>query len=105
MNEGSKSVLLKEMLTFYLNGKVHTSLDLGFRKVLSTHGSLCGMAALYRAAADTIFTVFELKNMAYDDLKASLIIEIGQDPDANRLQADELLLENYYSSMYMHVLF
>ena len=98
MDEGSMSVLLKAKLNFFFDGDFHTQLDLGFRQVLSSRGSLCGMAALYKAAADTVLTVFEIKSKTYDDLKETLLTTMGHDLDANRLTSDETLLENYYTS-------
>ena len=52
----SKKNLLMEKLNQKLNSSVHNHIDLNLREICSEQGSLCGMAAIYQALGDTLFT-------------------------------------------------
>ena len=58
-------------------------------------GSLCGMAAVYQAAVDTILTVFEIKTLTFDEVRNHFIETMER--AGERISSDEELLENYHT--------
>ena len=60
MSSAEKKTLLVSKLSFYYDGEIHTEFALANRKDSSDVGSLCGLAAMYQAAVDTTFTVFQV---------------------------------------------
>ena len=84
-------------MSFYLNGKIHTELELSNREVSAKLGSLCGMSAIYQAAVDTFFTVFQLKNMTLEEIKQEFYIHMSLDPVADKFKTDQDLLEAFHN--------
>ena len=62
MSSAKKKTLLVSKLSFHYDGEIHSEFALANRKVSSDVGSLCGLAAMYQAAVDTTFTVFQVDN-------------------------------------------
>ena len=60
MSSAEKKTLLVSKLSFYYDGEIHSEFALANRKDSSDVGSLCGLAAVYQAAVDTTFTVFQV---------------------------------------------
>ena len=60
MTSSEKKTLLVAKLSFHYDGEIHSEFALANRKVSSDVGSLCGLAAVYQAAVDTTFTVFQV---------------------------------------------
>ena len=81
-------------LGFHYNGDIHTLFELSTRKISSSIGGLCGMAAVYQAAVDTILTSFQIKSLTFDELKATLLSTMDR---TEKFSSDFELLENYYS--------
>ena len=81
-------------LGFHYNGDIHNLFELSTRKISSSVGGLCGMAAVYQAAVDTVLTVFQIKSLTFDELKATLLSTMGR---TEKFPSDFELLENYYS--------
>lgn len=84
-------------LGFHYNGDIHTLFELSTRKISSSIGGLCGMAAVYQAAVDTILTSFQIKSLTFDELKATLLSTMDR---TEKFSSDFELLENYYSCKY-----
>ena len=84
-------------LGFHYNGDIHTLFELSTRKISSSIGGLCGMAAVYQAAVDTILTSFQIKSLTFDELKLTLLSTMDR---TEKFSSDFELLENYYSCKY-----
>ena len=79
------------MLSHSLDSSVHSVVELTERKVAAVRGGLCGLGALYRALADTLFTPSQLRAMEYQTLREA--IEELSGKDSNRLSDRDLLLK------------
>ena len=86
--------LLVENLHFFLSSRLHPLEDLSGRKESGSKGSLCGLAAIYRAARDTILSQSEIKLLSYDLLREKIGGEMGLS-DTKAL-SDQALLEQFY---------
>ena len=80
------------MLSHSLDGSVHSMVELTERKVAAGRGGLCGLGALYRALADTLFTPSQLWAMEYQDLREAIEGELDG-KDNKRLSDRDLLLK------------
>ena len=94
LQKAEKVSLLVENLHYFLNAKLHPLEDLSGRKESGAKGSLCGLAALYRAGRDTLLSQSEIKLMSYDLLRERLGGEMGLE-DTKAL-SDQALLEQFY---------
>ena len=94
LQKAEKLSLLVENLHFFLSAKLHPLEDLSGRKESGAKGSLCGLAALYQAARDTILTESQIKLMSYDLLRDRIGGEMGLN-DTKPL-SDQALLEQFY---------
>ena len=90
-----KDLLVKNLSWFY-NGNIHTSIDLARREPTGDKGSLCGMAAVYKAALQTILSEFQLKLMTYDEVKVEIGKYIDMSPSLARKQVDLDFLTDFY---------
>ena len=90
-----KDLLVKHLSWFY-NGNIHTSIDLARREPTGDKGSLCGMAAVYKAALQTILSEFQLKLMTYDEVKVEIGKYIDMSPSLARKQVDFDFLTDFY---------
>ena len=90
-----KDLLVKNLSWFY-NGNIHTSIDLARREPTGDKGSLCGMAAVYKAALQTILSEFQLKLMTYDEVKVEIGNYIDMSPSLARKQVDLDFLTDFY---------
>ena len=90
-----KDLMVKNLSWFY-NGKIHTSIDLARREPSGDKGSLCGMAAVYKAALQTILSEFQLKLMSYDEVKVEIGKYIDMSPSLARKQIDLDFLSDFY---------
>ena len=90
-----KDLLVKNLSWFY-NGNIHTSIDLARREPTGDKGSLCGMAAVYKAALQTILSEFQLKLMTYDEVKVEIGKYIDMSPSLARKQVDFDFLTDFY---------
>ena len=95
MNTNDKKTLLMSKLSFHYLGEIHSMFELSNREVSGNAGSLCGMAAVYQAAVDTILTVFEIKTLTFDEVRNQFIETMER--AGERISSDEELLENYHS--------
>ena len=75
-----KEILIGKLIQFY-DDKVHSQMDLSMRDSSGDKGSLCGMAAIYKAGVSTILSVSEIKQMSYDDVKEKIALVVGIAPD------------------------
>ena len=91
--------MLIKKLSKYYDGKIHSNIDLGMREETSDKGSLCGMAAVYQAAQQTILTVSQLKQMSYDDVKIAVGEVLGMTAEDSKKTKDVELLTSYYEGM------
>ena len=94
LQKAEKVSLLVENLHFFLSAKLHPLEDLSGRKESGSKGSLCGLAALYQAARDTILTESQIKLMSYDLIRDRIGGEMGLN-DTKPL-SDQALLEQFY---------
>ena len=61
------------------------------RDLTGDKGSLCGLAALYRAGLETLLTVSHLKLLSYDDIRTVLNAEMNTPGTAAMTDMDFLL--------------
>ena len=73
-----------------------SSIDLARREPSGDKGSLCGMAAVYKAALQTILSEFQLKLMTYDEVKVEIGKYIDMSPSLARKQVDLDFLTDFY---------
>ena len=85
-----KNLLIKK-LHFYLWSEVHSVVDLTMRDLTGDKGSLCGLAALYRAGLGTLVTVSHLKQLSYHDIRTLLAAEMDNPATATMTDLDFLL--------------
>jgi len=60
-------------------------------------GGLCGLASLYQALENTIYTVSQLTLFTYADMRAAIAEEMGTNATATATLTDSALLEQYYA--------
>ena len=85
-----KNLLIKK-LNFYLSSELHTVVDLTMRDLTGDKGSLCGLAAFYRAGLGTLLTVSHLKQLSYEDIRTLLSAEMDNQATATMTDLDFLL--------------
>ena len=90
-NHDKKSQLIA-MLSHSLDSSVHSVVELTERKVAAGRGGLCGLGALYRALADTLFTPSQLWGMEYQGLRRAIQGELSG-KDIKRLSDRDVLLK------------
>ena len=95
LDDSEKKTLLTEKLGTYYSSEIHTSLDLSMRPVTGDKGSLCGLAAVYQAALQTILTKSEMKQMSFDEVKAKLGEKIAMDATTTKATFDDDFLNLY----------
>ena len=61
---------------------------------------MCGMAAVYQAALQTILTRSELNQMSYNDVKIRIGEILGMDETSSKNARDVTLLEDFYQGRY-----
>ena len=96
-NEAEVKNLLIEKLNYYYDGEIHSIVDLSMREVTGDKGSLCGMAALYQAARQTILTISQLKQMSFLDVKATVGERLGYDLAGAKKQKDVNIINEFHS--------
>lgn len=96
LDDNGKQGLLMEKLGTYYSSDVHSSLDLSMREVSGDKGSLCGLAAVYQAAIQTILTKSEMKQMSFDDVKEMLGEKVSMDRTTTKGTFDKDFLELYF---------
>ena len=96
LDDNGKQGLLLEKLGTYYSSDVHSSLDLSMREVSGDKGSLCGLAAVYQAAIQTILTKSEMKQMSFDDVKEMLGEKVSMDRTTTKATLDKDFLELYF---------
>ena len=96
LDDNGKQGLLLEKLGTYYSSDVHSSLDLSMREVSGDKGSLCGLAAVYQAAIQTILTKSEMKQMSFDDVKEMLGEKVSMDRTTTKATFDKDFLELYF---------
>ena len=101
MEEADVSNLLIQKLNYYYDGKVHSFVDLSMRDVTGDKGSLCGMAAMYQAARQTILTVSQIKQMSFDDVKALVGESLGYDKPTAKKQKDVEIINEFHSCKFV----
>ncbi len=60
-------------------------------------GGLCGLASLYQALENTIYTVSQLTLLTYADMRAAMAEEMGTNATATATLTDTALLDQYYA--------
>ena len=88
--------LLITKLNFYYSGEVHSIVDLSMRDEVGEKGSLCGMAALYQAARQTLLTVSQIKQMSFTAVKVLLCEEMFYDKTTTIKLSDYELISLYH---------
>ena len=91
MKESDLTNLLVQKLHFYLSSDFHSVVDLSMRDLTGDKGSLCGLAALYKAGLETLLTVSHLKQLNYDDIRTLLTAEMEGPATAAMSDLDFLL--------------
>jgi hypothetical protein len=67
-------------------------------------GGLCGLASLYQALENTIYTVSQLTLLTYGDMRAAMAEEMGSNATATATLTDTALLEQYYAcKLYIYI--
>ena len=97
MEEADINNLLVQKLNYYYDGEIHSIVDLSMREVTGDKGSLCGMAALYQAARQTILTISQLKQMSFLDVKATVGERLGYDLAGAKKQKDVNIINEFHS--------
>lgn len=97
MEEADISNLLIQKLNYYYDKEIHSIVDLSMREVTGDKGSLCGMAAMYQAARQTILTISEIKQMSFDDVKAKVGEALGYDKTNSKKQKDVELIQEFHN--------
>ena len=87
--------LIKKLSKYY-DKNVHSEIDLRMREETSDKGSLCGMAAVYQAGLQTLFSISELKQMSYNDVKIKIGEQVGLDAVNAKKAVDVSLLSSFY---------
>ena len=72
------------------------------REISGDKGSLCGMAAMYQAASQTILTVSQIKQMSFNDIKVEIGLELLYDKATAKKQKDLDIIGEYYSCKSNH---
>ena len=67
------------------------------RPIQSPNGGLCGLASLYQALENTVYTPSELTEFSYPGMRAAITSEIGSNSTATAGLTDSALLDAYYS--------
>ena len=68
-------------------------------------GGLCGMAAMFKAATDTVLTKFQVVQMSFDQVKEYLAGELDIEPlDAKKLKDLEFLEQYHECKFYKNIL-
>ena len=93
-----KTELIKKLNTYY-NSDIHSELDLGLRSVTGDKGSLCGLAAMYQAASQTILTISEIKQMSFDDIKIKMGSILGMDESTAKSTKDVEFLTLFHEGI------
>ena len=94
MEEADIKNLLIKKLNFYYDGEIHSIVDLSMREESGDKGSLCGMAAIYQAARQTLLTVSQIKQMSFKDVKVMMGEEMLYDKTTSvKLKDAEFLTE------------
>ena len=88
--------LIKKLNKYY-DSSIHTEVDLRMREEISDKGGLCGMAAMYQAGLQTLFTISQIKQMGFEDLKIQLGAKLKMDESDSKKAKDKELLENFYA--------
>ena len=78
---------------------VHCALEVSMREVSGDKGSLCGLAATYQAAFQTILSKSELKQLSFDETKEKLGEMISMDASTTKKTFDVDLLEPFHNEM------
>ena len=99
MSDTERRSLLMEKLGTSYNREVHSALDLSMREVSGDKGSLCGLAATYQAAFQTILSKSELKQLSFDETKEKLGEMISMDASTTKKTFDVDLLEPFHNEM------
>ena len=97
MEEADISNLLIQKLNYYYDKEIHSIVDLSMREVTGDKGSLCGMAAMYQAARQTILTISQIKQMSFDDVKAQVGEALGYDKTNSKKQKDVELIHEFHN--------
>ena len=92
LEDSELSNLLIKKLNFYLSSELHSVVDLSMRDLTGDKGSLCGLAALYRAGLETLLTVSHLKQLSYDTIRTRLTAEMNN-PEVVAMKDLDFLVE------------
>ena len=88
--------LLIQRLSKYLDGEIHSVVDLSMRDITGDKGSLCGIAAFHQAARDTFLSISQLNKMSFESIKFRIAEQLGTDPTTVKATNDIELLEKFY---------
>ena len=96
MEEADIKNLLIKKLNYYYDGEIHSIVDLSMREVIGDKGSLCGMAALYQAARQTLLTISQIKQMSFNDVKVLMGQEMLYDKTTSIKLKDQEFISMYF---------
>ncbi len=65
--------------------------------MIGPSGGLCGLASLYQALENTIYTVSQLTQFTYADMRAAIAEEMGTDSTATATLTDSAILDQFYA--------
>ena len=99
MEEAEILDTLIQMLSKYYDSNIHSEVDLRMREETSDKGSLCGMAAVYQAGLQTLFSISELKQMSYNDVKSKIGEYVLLSPSDSIKAVDINLLQDFHSEV------
>ena len=87
--------LLVEALHSFLDPDKHSKEDLSSREDVEWKGGLCGLAALYWALTDTLYTTSKVATMGYLDMRKAMQEVLEKEAEDLDVATDEQLLELY----------
>ena len=99
MEEATILDTLIKKLSKYYDSNVHSEVDLRMREETSDKGSLCGMAAVYQAGLQTLFSISEIKQMSYNDVKTFIGEVIGLGASDAVKESDISLLKAFHDEV------
>ena len=96
--------LLVEALHSSLDLEQHSKEDLTSREDVEGKGGLCGLAALYWALTDTIYTTSQVATMGYMDMRKTMQGVLEGEAEGLNVATDKQLLELYESCKFSYLL-
>jgi hypothetical protein len=81
----------------FIQGRTFTPELILCRPVIGPSGGLCGLASLYQALENTIYSVSQLTQFTYAGMRATIAEEMGINSTATATLSDSDLLDQFYA--------